>query len=51
MSFVFEFEHAFTVIGEFSFTNIYLPQKYIIPYNDIGSLKLPCDTTGRNANQ
>ena len=35
MSFVFEFEHAFSFIGELFWTNIYSPQAYIIPYNDI----------------
>ena len=35
MSFVFEFEQAFSFIGKFFLTNIYLPQTHMIPYNDI----------------
>ena len=33
--FVLEFEHAFSSIGEFLLTNIYLLQTCMIPYNGI----------------
>ena len=35
ISFVFEFEHAFSFNNEFFLTNIYFPQTCMILYNDI----------------